>query len=140
MNQEAVEILNMVRDGAVSPEQGAELLKALDAPPSAPLTPGGPRPKLVRVRVSVEQQDGEKVAVNANLPIALADLALKMAEGAKITRNDETIVLGDYLKQLGGVDIATILQMVKDGAEGKLVDVNVAEPGSDRVRVEVVVD
>ena len=62
-----------------------------------------------------------------------------MAEGAKITRDGETIVLSDFLKQMGGVNLADILQMVREGAEGKLVDVDVAD-GEQTIKVEVVVD
>jgi hypothetical protein len=38
------------------------------------------------------------------------------------------------------MDVGSILQMVKEGAEGKLVDVNIDEPGGGKVKVEVVVD
>jgi len=62
-----------------------------------------------------------------------------VAEGAKITRDGETIVLSDFLKQMGGVNLADILQMVREGAEGKLADVDVAD-GEQTVKVEVVVD
>ena len=139
---EALEVLEMVKDGRVTPEQGAELLEALKSRPYAIAAAGGDRPRFVRVRVNVREKDGEgdKVAVNANLPIAMADLALKMMETAKITKDGETIEFGRYLKDLGGMDIATILQMVKDGAEGKLVDVNIDGEDGEQVQVEVIVD
>ncbi len=139
MDQEAVDILDMVREGKVTPEQGAQLLEALKSQPSA-LAAGGERPRFVRVKVNVADQDAEKVAVNMNLPIAMADLALKVLQEAKITKDGETIQFGDYLKNLQGMDIATILQMVKDGAEGKLVDVDVDGGDGEKVKVEVVVD
>jgi hypothetical protein len=138
---EALEVLEMVKDGRVTPEQGAELLAALKSRPSGLAgAAGGERPRFVRVRVNVQGDKEEKVAVNCNLPIAMADLALKMLETAKITKDGETIEFGHYLKDLGGMDIATILQMVKEGAEGKLVDVDVEEEGGDKVKVEVIVD
>lgn len=139
MEQEAVDILNMVREGKVTPEQGAQLLEALKSQPSA-LAAGGERPRFVRVKVNVGKEGREKVAVNMNLPIAMADLALKVLQDAKITKDGETIQFGDYLKNLQGMDIATILQMVKDGAEGKLVDVDVDGDDGEKVKVEVVVD
>lgn len=140
MDKESLEILEMVREGRVSPEQGAELLAALKSRPVT--TAGGERPRFVRVRVNVSEKEGEgdKVAVNVNLPIAMADLALKVLETAKITQGGQTIEFGQYMKDLGGMDIATILQMVKEGAEGKLVDVDVEEEGGDKVKVEVIVD
>jgi hypothetical protein len=139
MEQEAIDILNMVREGKVTPEQGAQLLEALKSQPSA-VAAGGDRPRFVRVKVNVAKEDHEKVAVNMNLPIAMADLALKVLQEAKITKDGETIQFGDYLKDLQGMDIATILQMVKEGAEGKLVDVDVDGDDGEKVRVEVVVD
>jgi hypothetical protein len=139
MDQEAMDILNMVREGKVTSEQGAALLEALKSQPSA-LAAGGERPRFVRVKVNVEEGDREKVAVNMNLPIAMADLALKVLQDAKITKDGETIQFGDYLKNLQGMDIATILQMVKDGAEGKLVDVDVDDEDGQKVKVEVIVD
>ncbi len=139
MENEALEILNMVREGKVSAEQGAELLEALRSP-SAAITAAPGRPRFVRVKVDIKGEDKETVAVNVNLPIALADLALKLAEGAKFQHGDHTIVLGDYVKQFSGMDMATILQLVKDGAQGKLVDVNIGGNDGETVKVEVVVD
>jgi hypothetical protein len=142
MEQEALEILSMVKEGKITPEQGAELLEALKtAGPAAP-RPGG-KPRFVRVKVNVdpgaESSKKETVAVNLNLPIALADLALKLAEGAKFQQGDQTIVLGEYVKKLSGLDLGTVLQMVKEGAEGKLVDIDVGG-GKEHVKVEVIVD
>ncbi len=140
MENEALEILNMVREGKVSAEQGAELLEAMRGPSSPVLAAPGRRPQFVRVKVDIKGGDKETVAVNVNLPIALADLALKLAEGAKFQHGDHTIVLGDYVKQFSGMDMATILQLVKEGAQGKLVDVNIGGNDGETVKVEVVVD
>ena len=140
MDQEAMDILEMVKSGKVSPEQGAQLLEALKNPTTGVTTVGGPKPKFVRVKVDVVKADGQQnVAVNLNLPIALADLALKLAQGAKIQQGDQTIILGEYLKEMSGMDVSTILQMVKEGASGKLVDVTVTGE-KENVKVEVTVD
>lgn len=140
MNEEALEILKMVKEGKVSPEQGAELLQALKTAPPSVAAPGGERPRFLRVRVNVNDEKGEKVVVNVNLPVALADLLLKIGQSAEIKQDGKTIRLGEYLKEMGGVDISTILQMVKDGAEGKLVDVDVQGDKGEKVKVEVIVD
>ncbi|MBN1460382.1 MAG: hypothetical protein JXA57_12665 [Armatimonadetes bacterium] len=140
MDKESLEILEMVKQGKVTSEQGAQLLEALKAPANALAQSPAQRPRFVRVRVNVAGDANEKVAVNMNLPVAMADLALKLLQEAKITRDGETIQFGDYLKDLQGTDISTILQMVKDGAEGKLVDVEVGGDAGEKVKVEVVVD
>ena len=136
MNEEALEILRMVKEGTVSPEQGVELLEAAKTSTSSLSPTGQGKPRFVRVRVDISKPDGGKeVAVNLNLPIALADIGLKVLQGAKITEDGRTIILGEYLKDLGGLDISTILQMVKEGAAGKLVDIT-----ADEVKIEVIVD
>jgi hypothetical protein len=140
MDREALEILEMVKDGKVTPEQGEQLLAALKSAPSAISPASEGKPRFVRVRVAVVNEGSKKVSVNANLPVAMADMALKMLEGAEFTKDGETVRFGEYLKQLGGMDIATVLQMVKDGAEGKLVDVDIQGDEDEQVKVEVVVD
>jgi uncharacterized protein with von Willebrand factor type A (vWA) domain len=142
MDKESLEILEMVKEGRVTPEQATQLLEALRSQPSAVSLAAGERPRFVRVRVNVNERGGEgdQVAVNMNLPVAMADLALKLLQEAKITRDGETIEFGDYLKDLQGMDISAILQLVKEGAEGKLVDVDVADGDGDKVKVEVIVD
>jgi|WetSurMetagenome_2_1015567.scaffolds.fasta_scaffold238328_2 hypothetical protein len=141
MDQEALEILEMVKAEKVTPEQGAALLEALKSPATAaPVLASGGKPKFIRVRVDVNGDGTDKVAVNANLPIAMADLGLKLLQDAKFTKDGETVEFGQYLKNLGGMDVSTILQLVKEGAAGKLVDVDVTESGGKKIKVEVVVD
>jgi hypothetical protein len=140
MDQETLEILKMVSEGRITAEQGAQLLEALKSGSGITIESGSRKPRFVRVKVNVDGDDGEKVAVNLNVPIALADVVLKLAEGAKIQQGDQTIVLGEYVKKLSGMDFASLLQMVKEGAEGKLVDVDVKGENGDRVKVEVTVD
>ena len=141
MDQEALEILEMVKAEKITAEQGAALLEALKSPTTAaPVLAGGGKPKFIRVRVNVNEDGGDNVAVNANLPIAMADLGLKLLQDAKFTKDGETVEFGQYLKNLGGMDVSTILQLVKEGAAGKLVDVDVTEHGGKKVKVEVVVD
>lgn len=141
MNEEALEILAMVRDGKLTPEQGAELLEALKAPGgTATAVVSGSKPRFLRVKVDVQESEADTVAVNLNVPLALADLVLKLLENAKFQQGDRTIVVGEYLKNLGGMDIGSILALVKEGASGKLVDVNLAEKDGDKVKVEITVD
>ena len=142
MDQEALEILAMVKDGKLSPEQGAELLEAMKAPTGGTATAvmSGGKPKFLRVKVDVQEPEADTVAVNMNVPLALADLVLKLLEGATFQRGDRTIVVGEYLKNLGGMDVGAVLALVKEGASGKLLDVNVKEKNGDQVKVEITVD
>jgi hypothetical protein len=142
MDQEALEILAMVKDGKITPEQGAELLEAMKTPTGGTATAvmSGGKPRFLRVKVDIQGDKSENVAVNMNVPLALADLALKLAEGAKIQRGDETIHVGEYVKGLSGMDLASVLALVKEGASGKLVDVNIKGENGEQVKVDITVD
>jgi len=142
MDQEALEILGMVKEGKITPEQGAELLEAMKRPSTggAIAMASGGKPSFLRVKVDIQGGKNENVGVNLNLPIALADMVLKLAEGAVFKRGDQKIVLGDYIKRLSGMDMASVLQLVKEGAAGKLVDVNVSGEEGEKVKVEIIVD
>lgn len=139
MENEALEILNMVKEGKITPEQASQLLEALKTQSSAPVVAGGNKPRFIRVKLNVHEDEKDKVNINVNLPLGLADLALKVANGLKIQSHGETIEVGDYLKNLSGMDFASVLQLVKDGAQGKLVDLNVNND-SNQVKIEVFVD
>ncbi len=138
MENEALEILNRVKEGKVTPEQASQLLEALKTQSAVPVAAGGSKARLIHLKVNVHEGDKDKVNVNVNLPLGLADLALKVATGMKFQSHGETFEIGDYLKNLSGVDFASILQLVKDGAQGKLVDVNVDDNGT-QVKVEAFV-
>jgi hypothetical protein len=142
MDHEALEILGMVKEGKVTPEQGAELLEAMKHPSAGTATAvmTGGKAKFLRVKVDIQGEKEETVAVNLNVPLALADIVLKLAENAKFQRGDETIIVGDYLKNLSGLEMASVLQLVKEGAAGKLVDVNIRGDQGEQVKVEVIVD
>ena len=142
MDQEALEILGMVKEGKITPEQGEGLLGAMKrlSGSTATAAVSGGKPRFVRIKVDVQEPEADTVAVNMNVPIALADLALKLAEGAKFQHGDETIMVGEYLKSLSGMDMASILQLVKEGAQGRLVDVDVADKNGKKVKVEITVD
>lgn len=51
MNDERLQILSMVQEGKISPEDAARLLDALEQPRQAPIA-GGPRPAHIRVQVN----------------------------------------------------------------------------------------
>jgi hypothetical protein len=91
------------------------------------------------VKLHVHEGEKDKVNINVNLPLGLADLALKVANGLKIQSHGETVEVGDYLKNLSGMDFASLLQLVKDGAQGKLVDLDVNQ-ANEQVHIEVTVD
>ncbi len=120
MEEERLQILRMVQEGKVTPEEGAKLLEALESePPTARATS-----QWLRVRVFDEKQN--KLKVNVNVPINLVKLFGRFIPTKELEA-----------KGLGPLNMDEIVEMVKTGAQGKLVDVYDDEEG---VRVEIFVE
>lgn len=123
--EERMQILNMVAEGKVSADEGARLLAALEPDPkkrvvqSAVSQPSTPR--WFRVRVTDLETGRDKV--NVNLPMGLVDVGIRM--GAR------------FAPELSEVDFNEIIDQVKSGAQGKIVEVEDVEDGE---RVEIFVE
>ncbi len=81
--------------------------------------------KWLRVRVLAED---DKTKVNVNLPLSLVDVGLKLAMKFTPELQDES---------LKDIDFEEILEAIKNGAEGKIVDVYNEE---DSTTVEVFIE
>jgi hypothetical protein len=117
-DEERLQILKMIEGGQITAEEGAKLLDALQEPSTAD-KPGG-SPRWFRVRVTDVHSGKQKV--NVNLPLKVLDLGAKI--GAKFAAPAQ-------------VDIEEILRAIKEGAQGKIVDVEDAEGGE---HVEIFVE
>ncbi len=121
--EERMQILKMVAEGKISAEEGAKLLAALEPErkkePPPPL--GGPSaPRWFRVRVTDMESGKNKVSVN--LPMSLVDVGARM--GAR------------FAPELEGVDFHDIIEQIKSGAQGKIIEVEDTE-GGERVEIYV---
>lgn len=118
--EERMRILKMVDEGKISAEEGAKLLSALSEgrrgsiPPAPPRMPGSAR--WLRVRVTDTASSRAKATVQ--IPLALLDAGMKI--GAHF-----------------GVDMATILEALRSGVTGRIVDVFDEEDGE---HVEIFVE
>ena len=120
MSEERARILQMISEGKISAQEGAKLLSALrdsEAPAPAKAKSG----RWFRVRVIDLETD--RVKVNVNLPMSLVSVATKM--GAR------------FSPEMEGFDWDALLETIKEGAVGKLVEV---EDDQGRERVEVFVE
>jgi hypothetical protein len=111
-------ILRMIEDGKVSAEEGAKLLSSIGEEPTN-------RPKAVitqqkhggaqwfRVRDSDSQTGKMKAMVN--LPIGLMDWGLRV--GAQ------------FAPEMEGLDLSELSEILKSGADGKIVEVIDEEDG-----------
>lgn len=103
-----------------------ELLEGKAELPAVRVLPPAERkdPKDMMLRVIVDSADGDRVRVN--LPLALVEIALEI--GMEMPQINGT----DALK---GVDLRKILELVRQGLVGNLVEVDSAD--GDKVRIFV---
>jgi hypothetical protein len=125
MSEEKKQILDLVREGKISVDEGLKLLEALDSSSqesqSAPTRHGGHRGRMLRIRV-FDTEDNTRV--NVNLPLALAKVAMKF-------------IPKDVSKQLEdeNIDLDELLSTVTEANSGKIIDVD-----SEDAKVEVYVE
>jgi hypothetical protein len=121
-SEERMRILKMISDKQITAEEGAKLLAALRAGEGEVRDNAEPtKPRWLRVRVT-DRTTG-KTKVNVNVPVGLVDIGLKM--GAR------------FAPDMAGMDFQAIQGAVKNGYQGKIVDVDDEE---DNERVEVFVE
>ena len=110
-------ILKMIESGKISAEEGAKLLVSIDSEPQkgtkavVPSKTGGAQ--WFRVRVSDSQTGKMKALVN--LPIGLMDWGLRV--GAQ------------FAPEMEGLDLAELSEILRSGADGKIVEVIDEEDG-----------
>jgi hypothetical protein len=122
--EERMKILNMIREGKISAEEGAKLLSALgdsQKPTRTPATRVAGEPRWFRVRVSDLVSGKTKVSVN--IPFGLMEWGLQI--GAQ------------FAPEVGVLDFEQLKEMLQSGVEGKVVDVIDEEDGE---HVEIFVE
>ncbi len=122
--EERGKILKLVQDGKISPDQGVQLLEALQDPLKNKTEGPSGQPKVVQAarwfRVSVTDTDTGKIRVNVRLPVNLITAGVKM--GAR------------FSPEVEGLDMDQLMALIKAGEIGKIVDV-VDEKDGEHVEV-----
>lgn len=114
--EERMRILNMIREGKITAEEGAKLLSALgDTQKSArsPASKGTGEPRWFRVRVTDLVNGNTKVSVN--IPIGLMEWGMQIG--------------AHFAPEVGDLDFEELKDMLQSGVEGKVVDVIDEEDG-----------
>jgi hypothetical protein len=119
MTNERMMILKMIESGTVSADEGAKLLASVGeekkAQPQrgtvATVSKGGA--KWFRVRVT-DTNTGKSKAV-VSLPISLMDWGLRVG--------------AHFAPEMDGLDLTELSELLREGAEGKIVDVLDEEDG-----------
>ena len=103
-----------------------ELLSGKEALPAVRVLPPAERkdPKDMLLRITVDSADGDRVRVN--LPIALVEIALEIGMEMPQVNGNEA---------LKGVDLKKVLELVRLGCVGNLVELDSAD--GDKVRIFV---
>jgi hypothetical protein len=118
--EERMKILKMVEEGRINAQEGAKLLAALsnsERRRTSSTTAAG-QAKWFRVRVAELNSGRNKV--NVSLPMSLVNVGIKM--GARLAPDVE------------GLDFDEIMEAIRSGAQGKIVDV-VDKEGDERIEI-----
>jgi hypothetical protein len=114
--EERLKILNMIREGKITAEEGAKLLAALGASGKTsrkPVAKPSTGPRWFRVRVTDLVTGKAKTSVN--IPIGLMEWGLQI--GAQ------------FAPEVGEINLERLHEMLKSGMEGKVIDVIDEEDG-----------
>lgn len=114
--EERMKILNLIREGKITAEEGAKLLSALGESQkttrtSATRTSGEPR----WFRVKVTDMVNGKTKVSVNIPFGLMEWGMQI--GAQ------------FAPEVGNLDFDQLKEMLQSGVGGKIVDVIDEEDG-----------
>jgi hypothetical protein len=123
-SEERMKILKMIEEGKLSVEEGTKLLAALSEkrtsmPPRGPGMSGGPR--WLRIRVTDIRTGRSKASVQ--IPLALVDAGMKIG--------------AHFAPEVEGVDMSNVMEAVRSGVMGKIIDVTDEEDGE---HVEIYVE
>ncbi len=109
--EERLKILKMIEEGKINAQEGAKLLAALSEGRRAPGAPMPPRPpgapRWLRVRVTDVNTGRSKASVQ--IPLDLVDAGLKIG--------------AHFAPEVNGVDMNNVMQAVRSGMTGKIIDV-----------------
>jgi hypothetical protein len=117
-------ILNMIRDGKITAEEGAKLIEALgetQAGGRRMVARSGGEPRWFRVRVTDTTTGRTKTTVN--IPLGLMEWGLQI--GAQ------------FAPEVGELNLEQLMESLRAGVEGKIVDVVDEEDGE---HVEIFID
>jgi hypothetical protein len=126
MKDEKLQILQMIEEGKITPSEGMDLLDALEGAKKAYIENN--QAKWLKIRV-FDPNDSTKV--NITVPIALIDVSMRMAGKFGPAFVPELKEAG-----LNEGDMAELFNAIKDGAVGKLIDIE----SEDGEKVEIIVE
>lgn len=129
LKEEKLQILNMVEDGKITSQEGMNLLQAISGKNGTKKEYSNNRnPKWFKVKIS---ESDSKNKVNVTIPLSLINLGMKFANRFAPSFIPELESAG-----LSEEDICEIFEEIKNGASGKIVDIE----SEDGEKVEIIVE
>lgn len=126
MKEERLQILKMIEERKITADEGAELLEALDSVEYEPIN--NLNPKWLKIKV---YDPDNNTRANITLPLALMNVGMKMIGKFAPSFVPELKDAG-----FGEEDLEELFNTIKDGAVGKIVDVE----SEDGEKVEIIVE
>jgi len=125
ISEERMQILKMIEEGKLSAAEAMDLMNALEKDAAdEELAPKKPA-KWLKIRVKTME---DKTKVKLNIPISPVDVGLRLG-AAYVTELKEA--------GLDQIDMKEVIEAVKNGAEGKIVDI---EDEESQTKIEVYVE
>jgi hypothetical protein len=119
-------ILEMVKDGTITVEEGIQLLNALEPQTTTQPLNTSKKPMNERmIRILVDSEDGERVRVN--LPLSLVKMGIDI---------NNKLNVGGKAIDLNGIDLSQILSQIDGDLNGELITID----GKDGEKVRIIVD
>lgn len=123
VSEERMQILEMVEEGKINTKDAMELLDALER--NQELIK--PKTEAKWLKILVRTMD-DNPKVNVNIPLSLVDVGLKLAKKFDPKLEESG---------LDQIDLDEIIEAVKNGAEGQIVDV---EDEENQTKVKIYVE
>ena len=138
MNEEVLKVLEMIREGKITPEEGEKLLAAMRTDDKSDAPKRQIKNSMLRVRVDVaDPQEKEQVKVNVNIPLTLAK---KAAGLISLIPKDAKTELADKGIDLEAINIAELIGLFEDGLlTEELVNIDVGD-SENGAKVRIYVD
>lgn len=122
-SDERLKVLEMLEEGKISAEEAATLLRALEGGGRSRASATGVGGENRYLRIQVTDMASGSGKVNITVPIGLVRAGLRIAER--------------FAPDFGDLDFQEIIDLIAEGAEGKIVEVVDTE---DNERVEIYIE
>jgi len=136
MSEETKRILDMVRNGTVTQEEGEKLIEALYEKEEPRKNTG--KKSTLRVRIDTQgNSNDDKTTVNVNIPLILAK---KMTGLTKLVPKSAKSDLAEEGIDLDSIDLGELIDMFENGEiDEDLVSIDSGD-AEDKVKVRIYVD